>query len=99
MFPLSTLATARPAMAAFATMGVVWGTFAAVLPDLKTMLDVDESRLGLLLLFTPIAAMLAMLAAPSIGARLGHVALPVSCLLMGLVFMLPGQVQVVWLCV
>ena len=97
MFPLSTLATARPAMAAFATMGVVWGTFAAVLPDLKTMLDVDESRLGLLLLFTPVAAMLAMLAAPSIGARLGHVALPVSCLLMALVFMLPGQVQVVWL--
>ena len=28
-----TFVTARPALAAFAAMGVVWGTFAAVLPD------------------------------------------------------------------
>ena len=53
MTALTTLRIARPAVAAFAAMGVVWGTFAAVLPDLKTMLGVDESRLGLLMLFTP----------------------------------------------
>lgn len=86
-----TLIAARPAVAAFAAMGVLWGTFAAVLPDLKAMLGVDESRLGLLLLFTPIAAISAMLLAPGIGARLGRVALPVSTLLMALAFMLPGQ--------
>ena len=44
-------------------MGVLWGTFAAVLPDLKTMLGVDEAQLGLLIFFAPIAAMSAMLAA------------------------------------
>ena len=31
MSPLATLAYSRPALAAFAAMGVLWGTFAAVL--------------------------------------------------------------------
>ena len=94
---LPTLAVARPAVAAFAAMGILWGTFAAVLPDLKAMLGVDEARLGLLILFTPVAAVGAMLLAPGIGARLGRVALPVSTLLMALAFMLPGQTAVLWL--
>ena len=94
---LPTLAVARPAVAAFAAMGILWGTFAAVLPDLKAMLGVSEARLGLLILFTPVAAVTAMLLAPGIGARLGRVALPVSTLLMALAFMLPGQTAVLWL--
>lgn len=94
---LPTLAVARPAVAAFAAMGILWGTFAAVLPDLKAMLGVSEARLGLLILFTPVAAVTAMLLAPGIGARLGRVALPVSTLLMALAFMLPGQSTVLWL--
>ena len=59
-----TLSVARAPIAAFAAMGVLWGTFAAVLPDLKAQLGVDERTLGLLLLATPLAAVLAMLAAP-----------------------------------
>ena len=94
---LPTLRAARPAVAAFAAMGVVWGTFAAVLPDLKAMLGIDEARLGFLLLFTPIAAVTAMLFAPAIGAGLGRIALPVSAGLMALAFALPGQVHVLWL--
>ena len=87
---------ARAPLAAFAAMGVLWGSFAAVLPDLKTMLDVDETRLGLLLFTTPLAAVLAMLAAPMVGARLGRLALPVATLAMALAFALPGQAAVVW---
>lgn len=94
---LPTLGIARPAVAAFAAMGILWGTFAAVLPDLKAMLGVDEARLGLLMLFTPLAAVAAMLLAPGIGSRLGRIALPVSTGLMALAFMLPGQTQVIWL--
>lgn len=94
---LPTLGIARPAVAAFAAMGILWGTFAAVLPDLKAMLGVDEARLGLLMLFTPLAAVAAMLLAPGIGSRLGGIALPVSTGLMALAFMLPGQTQVIWL--
>ena len=94
---IATLRVVRPALAAFAAMGVVWGTFAAVFPDIKTMLGVDEARLGLLILFTPIAAVCAMLLAPRIGAGLGRVALPVATLAMALAFVLPGQVTSLWL--
>ena len=88
---LATIATARAPLAAFAAMGVVWGTFAAVLPDLKSALGVNEAELGLLIFFTPVAAVLAMLAAPAFGAALGRVALPVSAVFMALAFILPGQ--------
>jgi MFS family permease len=86
------LAAARAPLGAFAAMGACWGTFAASIPDLKAMLAVDEAQLGLLMLGGPVAAVLAMLAAPAIGAALGRVALPVSAGLMALAFILPGQV-------
>ena len=86
-----TLAAARPALAAFAAMGVGWGCYAAVLPDIKAMLGVDERQLGLMIFCTPIAAMGAMLLAPVIGARLGRVAMPVSAGMMALAFALPGN--------
>ncbi len=93
---LATLRSARPTLAAFAAMGVLWGTFAAVLPDIMTMLNVDEARLGLVILFTPVAAVGAMLLAPRIGSVLGGVALPVATAAMALAFVLPGQAQVLW---
>lgn len=92
----STLATARAPIAAFAAMGVLWGTFAAVLPDLKAQLGVTEAELGLVILPTPLAAVTAMLLAPIIGAMLGRVALPVATLLMAAAFALPGQAHLVW---
>ncbi|MBC2836419.1 MFS transporter [Paragemmobacter straminiformis] len=91
-----TLAVARAPVAAFAAMGVLWGTFAAVLPDLKDQVGVDETRLGLILLPTPLAAVVAMLLAPMIGAWLGRVAVPVAALAMAASFALPGQVTVAW---
>ncbi len=75
-------------------MGVLWGGFAACLPDVKAQLDVSERDLGVLLLFTPMAAVVAMLLAPAIGARLGRAALPAACLFMAAAFVLPGQVTV-----
>jgi MFS family permease len=97
MISRSDLAYARPAIAAFAAMGVLWGTFAAVLPDLKAMLGVDERQLGLLIFCTPIAAISAMLAAPAFGAAMGRVALPFAVALMALAFTLPGQASLIWL--
>lgn len=97
MISLPTLAHARPAIGAFAAMGVLWGTFAAVLPDLKAMLGVDEAQLGLLIFMTPIAAISAMLVAPMFGAAMGRAALPLAVLLMALAFVLPGQASVWWL--
>jgi MFS family permease len=88
---------ARAPIAAFAAMGVLWGTFAAVLPDLKSQLDVTESELGLIILPTPLAAVAAMLLAPLIGAALGRIALPIATLLMAAAFALPGQAAQVWI--
>ncbi|MFN4193587.1 MAG: MFS transporter, partial [Tabrizicola sp.] len=97
MISLPVVLYARPAIAAFAAMGVLWGTFAAVLPDLKAMLGVDEAQLGLLIFLTPIAAIAAMLAAPAFGAALGRAALPLSVALMACAFALPGQASAVWM--
>lgn len=94
---LNTLRIARPAVAAFAAMGILWGTFAASLPDIKTMLDIDEQHLGALMFMTPIAAVCAMLVAPAAGAGFGRWALPIACALMCLAFALPGQTASLWL--
>ncbi len=88
---LTTLSAARAALGAFAAMGICWGTFAAAIPDLKAMLGVNEAGFGLLILGTPIAGVLAMLAAPAAGAALGRIALPAAAGLMALAFALPGQ--------
>ena len=97
MSPLANLAHARPALAAFAAMGILWGTFAAALPDLKAMLGVDETQLGLLIFFTPIAAISAMLVAPAFGTVAGRWALPSAVALMGVAFALPGQASALWM--
>lgn len=94
---LSLLRTARPAVAAFAAMGILWGSFAADLPDIKAMLGVDEARLGQLMFPTPLAAVLAMLIAPRAGAAFGRFALPIATALMCLGFVAPGQAGIVWL--
>lgn len=94
---LSLLAISRPAMAAFAAMGILWGTFAAALPDLKAMLGVDEARMGLLMFMTPAAAVTAMLIAPAAGVAFGRIALPVATALMCAGFALPGQAAEIWL--
>ena len=88
---------ARAPLSAFAAMGVIWGSFAAMLPDLKTQLGVAEAELGLLMLLTPIAAVGAMLVAPAIGSALGRSALPLAASAMALAFALPGQVHTLWL--
>lgn len=97
MTMLNTLQAARAPMAAFAAMGVLWGAFAAVLPDVMVMLGVEETRLGLVMLFTPIAAVCAMLIAPRFGAGFGRAALPLAALAMALVFALPGQASTLWI--
>lgn len=90
--PASSLAAARAPLAAFAAMGICWGSFAAELPDLKSMLQVDEFRLGLVLFGTPLAAVLAMLAAPLAARVFGRRVLTVTTLFMAASFALPGLV-------
>jgi predicted MFS family arabinose efflux permease len=85
------LATARPALVPFAAMGMLWGALAAVLPDLKDQIGVNEAELGLALLAAPVAAVAAMLAAPVMARLYGPLALPLATLVMAAAFALPGQ--------
>ncbi len=88
---------ARAPLAAFVAMGVLWGAFAADMPDIQRLLQVPERQLGLLLFATPLAAVLAMLAAPRFGTMGGRWALPMASVIMCLAFVLPGHVATPWL--
>lgn len=97
MTALTTVIRARAPLAAFSAMGVLWGSFAADVPDIQKMLDVPAQHLGLLLFATPLAAVTAMILAPRFGVAAGRWALPLAAMLMCLGFVLPGQVATPWL--
>ncbi len=92
MTALTTLIRARAPLAAFGAMGVLWGTFAADVPDIQKMLDVPAQQLGLLLFATPMAAVTAMIFAPRFGVVAGRLALPIASMMMCFAFLLPGHV-------
>lgn len=77
-------------------MGLCWGAFAAILPDTRAMLDVNEAQLGALMLAAPVAAMAAMLTAARLGTALGRHALPLATLAMAAAFALPGLSPALW---
>ncbi|MCT8328461.1 MFS transporter [Albidovulum sediminis] len=85
---------ARAPIVAFAAMGMLWGAFAALVPDVKAMLGASDAEYGMLLFATPLAAVAAMLAAPALAPRLGRHVLPVSMALLALSFLLPGWMSV-----
>jgi predicted MFS family arabinose efflux permease len=85
---------ARAPIVAFAAMGMLWGAFAALVPDVKAMLGASDAEYGVLLFATPLAAVAAMLAAPALAPRLGRHVLPVSMALLALSFLLPGWMSV-----
>ncbi|MCV2869713.1 MFS transporter [Defluviimonas sp. WL0002] len=85
---------ARAPLVAFGAMGMLWGAFAALVPDIKAMLGASDAQYGTLLFATPLAAVAAMLMAPRIAPRLGSNVLPVSMLALALSFFLPGWMTV-----
>ncbi|MFM2354865.1 MAG: hypothetical protein RLZZ528_601 [Pseudomonadota bacterium] len=88
----SALRLARAPLVAFSGMGVLWGAYAALVPDTMAMLGVSDAAFGSLLLATPIAAVMAMFAAPRLAPRFGRHVLPAAIAMMALAFMLPGWV-------
>ena len=81
---------ARATLVAFAGMGMLWGSYAALIPDTKAMLGVGDAHFGVLILATPIAAVCTMLVAPKIAPMFGRNVLPLSILAFALAFMVPG---------
>lgn len=87
---LATLRLARAPIVAFAAMGVLWGTYAALVPDTKAMLRASDAEFGSLMLATPLAAVVSMLMAPRLARHAGRHVLAVGVAAMGLAFVAPG---------
>lgn len=87
---LSQIIVARATVFAFAAMGVLWGAYAALIPDTKAMLGVGDAAFGTLILATPIAATATMLVAPRLAPHFGQHVLPLACVATALAFAVPG---------
>ena len=80
----------RAPLACFVVMGMLWGTLAALLPDLQARFGLGDGMLGVMLLLTSVSGVVVMLAAPMVAGWLGAAALPVAAVAMGLAFATPA---------
>ncbi len=83
------LRLSRAPAAGLAAVGVLWGGFAALMPDIKTAVGASDAAMGLALLMSAAGAMGSMLMAPWLGRMLGRAALPVLGLALSAVCLLP----------
>lgn len=81
--------SARPS-AAFLSLGLFWGCFAAYVPVIKEGLTVDDRTFGLLLLGSATGLVSAMWIAPWTDRRLGALAMPVLACAFAAAWVLPG---------
>jgi predicted MFS family arabinose efflux permease len=79
---------ARWPFACFLALGLFWGAFAALIPDIKEQVGATDGELGLALLFVAVGSIPAMLVAGRLWRRFGWGLLPVGALLFA-VTMLP----------
>ena len=80
----------RPA-AAFAALGMGWGGFAALVPEVKAQIGATDAAYGAALTVSAIGLVFAMTVAPRLDARLGRYALPASVAAFGLAWLLPAM--------
>lgn len=89
---LAALRTSQRPVLGFFALGLVFGSFAALLPVLKAQIGADDALFGLVLLGSPIGLVLTLWLAPVFDRRLGALSLPVAAGLCGLAMLVPGLV-------
>ncbi|WP_342745311.1 MFS transporter [Puniceibacterium sediminis] len=87
---LHDLHRSRGPAAAFAAMGLFWGSFAALVPAIKPQVGLSDGAFGLALLVAASGAVMAMWLAPLAERLLGQRAMAICTALMALAFLLPG---------
>lgn len=87
--PSALALSARPA-AAYAAMGILWGSYSAQIPDIKAAIGADDSTFGTLVSLAALGLVLAMWVAPWVDRRLHRLTLPIATVGLGLAFLLPG---------
>lgn len=81
---------------AFVVIGVFWGCFAAQVPHLKDQIGAGDALFGLLLLSTGVGLVSAMWLAPRMDRSLGVKGMPVACIALAVLFLLPGLITAPW---
>jgi MFS family permease len=73
-----TATSRRPVLAAFLSLGTLWGAWAALLPSTQAATGVSKGELGIALLFVGLGSLPAMASAGMLVDRWGAVVLPAS---------------------
>ncbi len=79
-----------PTTLAFIVQGICWGSFAALIPVLKSNISASDSQFGLALLLATIGAVAAMWTAPAFEKIMGRSSVAVLSAALGVSFLLPG---------
>ncbi|GAA2690492.1 MFS transporter [Actinosynnema pretiosum subsp. pretiosum] len=83
-------------IAAAASWGLFWGGWAALLPDLKTAVGVDDAEFGLVLFGIPMGALAGMVLTAPLARALRQWTLPVVLVGFAVACALPGVVSGPW---
>jgi len=86
---LRALVLSRAPAAALMAVGMFWGGFAALVPDIKANVGASDAGLGAALLMSAVGGMTAMWLAPKVGAALGRMAMPLVGTALCLAFFYP----------
>ena len=84
-----TFKIARAPMAALASVGVFWGGFSALVPDIKASVGASDQAFGLVLLLSAAGSISATFLVPRIGKAVGQRAIPVLGMVLVLAFFYP----------
>lgn len=90
MSALRSLLSIRSPLMAFFAMGIFWGTWGALIPDVKAKVGADDGAFGFALLFVALGAVPAMVLGGRLLDRMGARLLPASVLLFAATVPLPG---------
>lgn len=88
---MSDLRLSRAPAAGFMAIGLFWGSFAGLVPDLKAAIGASDGTFGLTMFFAALGALAAMWLAPRVDKGLGARALQGCAIATGVAFLLPGM--------
>ena len=86
---LRALAHSRAPAAALMAVGMLWGGFASLVPDIKAHVGASDAAFGGALLMSAVGGIFSMAIAPRVGRALGHLAMPLVGGLLCLAFVYP----------
>lgn len=89
---MSIVKAVRVSRAPFVALGIVglyWGTFASMVPDLKVQVGASDGQLGWALMGAAVGGMVSMFLAPKVSKVLGKYLLPMFAVLLSVLMQLP----------